>query len=378
MNQPHGGVLINRFANKDKLSFDNIALSIELDDDQLSEVKNIAVGTYSPLNGYMNKDDFESVLEKARLTNGVPWSVPVFLPVSKVDYRCIKVGGQVSLRYKGKDIALMEVSDKFTFDAEKYVKSVYGTTDPNHPGVAMINSLSTYVIGGEIWVYEELPSKYLEFDLPPQKTRELFAEKGWNTVVGFQTRNAAHRAHEFIQKMCLEFVDGLFINPIIGKKKSGDFTDEVILAVYKMLVRDFYPANSTAIGVYSSRMHYAGPKEAIFHAIVRKNFGCTHFIVGRDHAGVGDYYDKFAAHRIFDEFEDIGIVPMRVSNAFFDKKSDMYTTQKASPFGPEHWISPSGTEVRRLIKEKNYKDLKYILRPEVLEEILKFKEPFVL
>lgn len=381
MNQPHGGKLINRFISPKKLDIKKLALRLEIDNDQLSEIKNIATGLYSPLEGYMNGDDFIRVVEKKQLANGLPWTIPVFLPIKAGDWKKLKPGSQIMLYAKQgnkrKDIAVLNVEDKFKYDQREYCKNVYGTTDKNHPGVSRIMALSPYAAGGEIWAITKFKSQYPEYDYAPEKTRKIFAEKGWKTIVGFQTRNAAHRAHEFIQKLALEFVDGLFVNPIIGSKKPGDFKDKVILDVYSNLVKQFYPPDSTHIGIYCSRMNYAGPREAVFHAIVRKNFGCTHFIVGRDHAGVGDYYDKFAAHKIFDEIENLDMEIMKVADAFFCRRCDLYTTGKICPHNQIYRVAPSGTQVRQYITERNYEALRRIMRDEVLDIIFSFDNPFV-
>ncbi|MFQ5493114.1 MAG: sulfate adenylyltransferase [Candidatus Dojkabacteria bacterium] len=381
MNEPHGGKLINRFKKRSRLDLDDIDLKVNLDNDQVAEVRNIAMGLYSPLTGYMNEDDFNSVLDKMRLSNGIPWSIPIFLPIPKKDWDKLKPGSKVLLQTKsGKkttELAVLTVSDKYKFDRNRYTKGVYDTTDTEHPGVKMVHSWSNYVIGGDIWVFGKFESIFKEFDLSPAETRKVFENQGWKTIVGFQTRNPAHRAHEFIQKTALEFVDGLFINPIIGKKKSGDFKDDLILAVYKDLTGKYYPANSTHVGIYNSRMNYAGPKEAVFHAIVRKNFGCTHFIVGRDHAGVGDYYDSFAAHRIFDEIENLGMEIMKVSMAFYCRRCDLYTTSKICPHNEIYRVSPSGTQIREYISNKDYESLRRVMRDDVLDIIFSFDQPFV-
>lgn len=381
MIEPHGGKLINRFIDKKKIDLDNIDAEVNLTRDQISEVRNIATGLYSPLTGFLNKDDYENVLTKIKLTNGVPWSIPLIFPLPKSKWNKVKVGSQILLKEtrRGKVIKLgvLQVSDKYEIDKGKYCKAVYGTTDRSHPGVRMINLYDDQVVGGDIWIFDEFAVEYPDYDLTPEQTRKVFEDKGWKTIVGFQTRNPAHRAHEFIQKMALEFVDGLFINPIIGTKKPGDFKDEVIFNVYKDLVEKFYPKNSTHISVYNSRMYYAGPREAVFHAIARKNFGCTHFIVGRDHAGVGDYYDKFAAHRIFDEIGGIGMEIMKVSNAFYCRRCDLYTTGKLCPHNEIYRIAPSGTQVREYIINRDYNSLKPIMRDEVLDVIFSFDKPFV-
>jgi sulfate adenylyltransferase len=378
---PHGGKLINRFTKKEKLDLDNIDLEVFLDVDQVNELRNIANGLYSPLTGYMNKEDFDSVLESMKFANGIIWTIPTIFPISKTEWNKLKPGSQVMLKQKrGEkevDLGIIIVEDKYKFDKKKYNKSVYGTNDKNHPGVSMIAELDDYLIGGDIWAFDHFEVDLPDYDLAPAKTREIIEKNGWQTAVGFQTRNPAHRAHEYVQKQALEFVDGLFVNPIIGKKKKGDFKDEVILSVYTELVRQFYPRNSSLITIYNSKMHYAGPKEAVMHAIVRKNFGCSHFLVGRDHAGVGDYYDKYAAHKIFDELDDIDVQIMKVSAAFYCRRCDLYTTEKICPHNEIYRVSPSGTQIREYIKQKNYEALRRVMRDEVLDIIFSFDNPFV-
>jgi sulfate adenylyltransferase len=311
----------------------------------------------------------------------VPWSIPLIFPLPKTKWSKVGAGCRILLKEtrKGKEIKLgvLEVSDKYEMEKESYCRSIYGTCDRSHPGVQMINLTDPFLVGGELWVFDEFSIEHPDCDFTPEATRRIFAEKGWRTVVGFQTRNPAHRAHEYIQKVALEFVDGLFINPIIGTKKAGDFKDEVILGVYRELVEKFFPENSSLIGIYNSKMYYAGPREAVFHAIVRKNFGCTHFIVGRDHAGVGRYYDPLAAHRIFDEIGGLGMEIMKVSNAFYCRRCDLYTTDKICPHHEIFRVSPSGTQVREYIHRRDYDALRLVMRDEVLEGIYSFDQPFV-
>jgi len=378
MNTPHGEKLMNRYKSKAELDLDNIDLKVTLDSDQIYEIINIADGVYSPLTGYLGQDDVTSVLEKMRLLTGIPWTVPIVLPVDEGSAKKVKAGSQIVLLNQSKEeVGVLILDSKFKLDKTQFSKKVYGTTDKKHPGVAMVLQWENHCLAGNIWVFQKPKKNFRNFDKSPKETRKLFQKNGWKTIVGFQTRNPAHMAHEYIQKLCLEFVDGLFINPIVGKKKEGDFKDDVILSVYEMLVEQFYPKNSTMIGTYKSRMYYAGPREAVFHAIVRKNYGCTHFIVGRDHAGVGDYYDRFAAHKIFDELEDIGIEVMKVSGAFFDRRMKMFATEKTSPFSEIYRVSPSGTQIRQFIRDKNYESLRKVMRDEVLDIIFSFENPFV-
>jgi len=379
MNKPHGGKLIDKTVKKGKRpGIEKTDLVLQVDEDTAKDIRNIALGLYSPLEGFMNKDDYLSVIEKMQLANGVVWTIPIILDVPESKTKKIKIGSEVRLENSDMGLkAVLVVEDIYKHEPEKFSENVFGTTDRKHPGVALAYSREKTLLGGDIYLIEEGTNSFPEYNLPPAKTRKKFEEFGWKTIVGFQTRNPAHIAHEFIQKMALEFVDGLFVNPIIGKKKQGDFRDEIILDVYTQLVKNFYPKNSSFISIFPSRMHYAGPREAVFHAIIRKNFGCTHFLVGRDHAGVGDYYDKFAAHEIFEKIDDIGIEIMKVSAAFFCHRCKIFTTSKICPHNEIYRVSPSGTEVREAIIEKDYNKLKNVMRDEVLDIIFSHEKPFV-
>ena len=381
MNDPYGGKLVKKIVpagERSKLLKDidqRIAINTEI----AKDVVNITNGLYSSLEGFMNKDDFVSVVENKKLANGLTWTIPVYLTVSAKIAGKLTLGSQILLTNKQLELqAVLILEDKFSYNIEKYCKNIYGSTDMNHPGVLAMHSEQPVFIGGEVYLLDYGKKILPEYNLTPEQTRKVFSGKGWKTVVGFQTRNPAHLAHEFTQKAALEFVDGLFINPIIGQKKKGDFRDEVILSVYEMLARNFYYDNTTFLSIYPARMRYAGPREAVFHAIVRKNYGCTHFIVGRDHAGVNGFYEQTAAQKIFDEIEDIGIQIMKFSNAFYAPKLRMFTTEKVSPFVPkEGRIDPSGTEIRKMVAEKNVIELEKFMRKEVVEIILGFKNPFV-
>ncbi|MHA1196544.1 MAG: sulfate adenylyltransferase, partial [Promethearchaeota archaeon] len=252
-----------------------------------------------------------------------------------------------------KPIALMNISDIYDYDKKEFAKDVYGTLDRNHPGVESVFQLKEKLIGGEIFLINEPQPKFPELDLKPIETRVLFKEKKWDRVVAFQTRNPPHLGHEYVQKAGLTYVDGLFINPVIGKKKKGDFLDEVIIEAYKTLIKEYYPKDRVVLSTFETEMRYAGPKEAIFHAIARKNFGCDHIIIGRDHAGVGDYYGPYDAHKIFDEFPDLGIEPIKFRSFSRCKKCNAIVNDKICPPGPD------------------------VMRPEVAEVILKYKNPFV-
>ena len=245
-----------------------------------------------------------------------------------------------------------------------------------HPGVRKVYGLGDFLVGGEIHLLNDVPNPYSRYTLYPEETRVLFRERGWRTVVGFQTRNAPHLGHEYVQKTALTFVDGLFINPVIGRKKPGDFRDDVILKAYDALIKYYYPRNSVALSIFRTEMRYAGPREAIFHAIVRKNFGCTHFIVGRDHAGVGNFYGPYEAQEIFSDFPDLGITPLFFKEFFYCKKCGGVANPKTCPHGDEYHITFSGTKIRKMLLNGEVPPPE-LMRPEVAEAILSFDNPFV-
>jgi sulfate adenylyltransferase len=306
------------------------------------------------------------------MANGTPWTLPIVLDVDNND---IKEGDEVLLKNGEHIVALMEVDEKFGFDKRKHAEQVFGTNDEAHPGVAKTYSMNDILLGGSISLVNESETPYYKYAMKPAETRSLFKEKGWEKVVGFQTRNVAHLGHEYLQKAGLTMVDGLFINPVIGKKKKGDFRDDVILDSYEVLIDEYYPKDRVVLGIFQTEMRYAGPREAIFHAIVRKNYGCTHFLVGRDHAGVGSYYAPFAAHDIFKEFPDLGIEPMFFREFFFCPKCGGITNDKVCPHEEER-INFSGTKMRQML-EAGTPPTADLMRPEVAKVILKYESPFV-
>ncbi|MHA1329149.1 MAG: sulfate adenylyltransferase, partial [Promethearchaeota archaeon] len=275
-----------------------------------------------------------------------------------------------------KPIALMNISDIYDYDKKEFAKNVYGTLDRNHPGVESVFQLKEKLIGGEIFLINEPKPKFPELDLKPIETRVLFKEKKWDRVVAFQTRNPPHLGHEYVQKAGLTYVDGLFINPVIGKKKKGDFLDEVIIEAYKTLIKEYYPKDRVVLSTFETEMRYAGPKEAIFHAIARKNFGCDHIIIGRDHAGVGNYYGPYEAHEIFDEFPDLGIEPIKFRSFSRCKKCNAIVNDKICPHPPEMHEFFAGKTIRAALKEGKPPGPD-VMRPEVAEVILRYENPFV-
>jgi sulfate adenylyltransferase len=281
----------------------------------------------------------------------------------------------VALYFDGEPLALLEVREVFPLDREAHSRQVFGTTDAKHPGVARLNSLQPHLVAGPITMARDLPSRYEQYRLTPLETRTLFELKGWRTVVGFQTRNVPHIGHEYVQKSALTFVDGLFINPVIGRKKSGDFTDDAIIEAYEVLTAHYYPKERSVLAILETEMQYAGPREAIFHATVRKNFGCTHFIVGRDHAGVGNFYAPYAAQEIFDQYPDIGITPLFFTAFFFCKRCDAVMNEKTCPHGHGDHLEFSGSLLRNLGRSGG--DVSQLVRREVALAIAGLPDPFV-
>ncbi len=379
--EPHGGKLIDRILSADEASEARAELSgrpqLTVDLDTISEIQNIARGVFSPLQGFLNSAELESVVTEGHLTNGLAWTIPILLMVEDAQVDGLKEGHIAALvDASGSPFAQLHMEEKYRYDKSRIARGVFGTEDQNHPGVRRLLSLPDTLLAGAIDLLEDMRAPYERYHLSPKETCYLFGQKEWNTVVAFQTRNPPHRAHEYIQKCALEICDGLFINPVIGRKKPGDFTDGLILKAYQTLIDDFYPKNRVVMSILPWQMRYAGPKEAIFHAIVRKNFGCTHHIIGRDHAGVGDYYDTYAAHRIFDHFPDLGIEPLFFEHSFYCQACENMATAKTCPHDKGMWLSPSGTKIRGIITE-GAEVAPEIMRPEIARVLVAEDQPFV-
>lgn len=372
--KPHGGKLINRLTKKDPSGL----LSITITEGLANDVENISDGIFSPLEGFLGQEDFERVISKGRLANELAWTMPTVLDVDNETAKKMKEAGDILLKNpEGTGIAILNVEETFSFDKEKMAQGVYGTTDIKHPGVAKTHSLKDVLVGGKIdFIQRPQETEIRKYRMTPQQTRKIFQEAGWKTIVAFQTRNPPHVAHEMLQKTAITTRDGVFVNPLIGKKKSGDFVDEVIVKCYETLIENYYPQNRCKLATLHTEMKYAGPKEAIHHAIMRQNYGCTHIIIGRDHAGVGNYYDPFAAHKIFDDYPDLQITPIFFPAFFYCKKCLTFTNQKACPHDVESREQISGTKLREMIQEGKAPS-EFILRPEVSKIILGYDKPFV-
>lgn len=373
---PHGGKLINAFVTGDAADalreHAQTLTKIHLADRRLSDLEMIGNGAFSPLTGFMNRADYDNVVVNKRLASGLPWTIPITLAITGDEAEKLNIGEEVALVDKYENIlAVLDLEEIYKYDREREARLVYRTTDEAHPGVKNLYRRGDVHLGGRIRVLQDRTDKnFPEYRLTPQQTRNAFAQRGWKKIVGFQTRNPIHRAHEYVTKCALETMDGLLIHPLVGATKDDDIPAEVRMECYRVLIDNYYSRDRVMLAVLPAAMRYAGPREAILHAIVRKNYGCTHFIVGRDHAGVGNYYGTYDAQYIFDEFEpeELDITPMMFDHAFYSPSVGAMGTDKTLPEGAEK-ITLSGTKVRQMLMDGQIPPPEFT-RPEIAEVLI--------
>jgi sulfate adenylyltransferase len=362
---PHGGELVDRTGDRpeDLDSLDVVALTPR----ELADLDMLASGALSPLTGFMGREDYERVVEDMRLASGLAWALPVCLAV-----QAAPAGDRVALAdERGRTLGVLDVEEVFEYDKEREAERCFRTTDANHPGVARLYRQPDLYVGGQVTVFDRLEPAFPELHRDPAATRALFAERGWKRVVGFQTRNPIHRAHEYLTKCALETVDGLLIHPLVGETKSDDVPAAVRVQAYDVLVENYYPEDRVVVSAFPAAMRYAGPREAIWHAICRKNYGCSHFIVGRDHAGVGSYYGSYDAQLVFDEFEphELDVEPMFFEHSFWCRACNQMASPKTCPHEGDERVFLSGTQVRELLDRGELPPAEFT-RPEVAQVLI--------
>jgi sulfate adenylyltransferase len=362
---PHGGHLVDRLderpSNVESLE------TLTLTSREVSDLDLLATGALSPLEGFMGRDDYDRVVEEMRLASGLPWALPVCLAVQTTPR-----GDRVALADdSGRLLAVLDVDEVYPYDKEREAERCFRTTDTEHPGVARLFAQHPLYLSGRVTVFDRVPPTFPELAMDPGETRGAFADRGWKRVVGFQTRNPIHRAHEYLTKVALETVDGLLIHPLVGETKSDDVPAATRVECYRVLVDDYYPADRVVVAAFPAAMRYAGPREAIWHAICRKNYGCSHFIVGRDHAGVGSYYGTYDAQLIFDEFEahELDIEPMFFEHSFWCRVCGSMASAKTCPHDSDDHVFLSGTKVRELLGNGELPPVEFS-RPEVAEVLI--------
>lgn len=372
--RPHGGKLVNRMLEEREREkwlekaeqMPRVILNLR----QLSDVELIAIGAFSPLTGFMGSKDYENVVDNQRLENGLPWTIPVTLAVSEEQVERVGASSEIALSDDhGQVLAIMELEEVYTYDREHEAQLVLQTTSDEHPGVNYLKTVGNRCLAGQINLLRRPDrGQFTNYLLDPKETRFLFQHRGWRTVVAFQTRNPVHRAHEYILKCALETVDGLLLHPLVGETRSEDVPAEMRLQCYLALLNSALPASRAVLSMYPAAMRYAGPREAIFHALARKNYGCSHFIVGRDHAGVGNFYGTYDAQRKFFEFEpgELGITPICFDATFFCRECGAMASEKTCKHGPEQRLTLSGTKVRELLRADKDLPIEFT-RPEVAE-----------
>lgn len=380
--KPHGGKLVNRVLTNKRsettLEEADEMLKIEVDKGTILDVGKIAVGAFSPLEGFMNHEDYESVIYDNRLSNGLPWTIPIIFAPKGIEngrtLETIKGGDDITLSYTGKPMAILHLEEKFSFDKKEMAKQTYGTTDVNHPNVKEVyNDAGENLLAGKIDLIQNVNPPSTTYELTPLQTRKLFKERGWKTIAGYQTRNPPHMAHEYLQRCALEIVDGLFVHPVVGKLKKDDFSPEAIVEAYSFLIDNYYPRERVLLATLPMEMRYAGPKAAVFLAIIRKNYGCTHFVVGRDMAGTRNYYDAYSAHEVFEEL-DLGVEPILYRESFYCKRCRLVATDKTCGHNIENHLKISMTEIRETIRNGVEPPVE-VMRPEIAKILMEYNGP---
>jgi sulfate adenylyltransferase len=373
---PHGGTLINRevIGEERQRLIESAAKmpALSLSAREISDLEMIATGAYSPLEGFLDRSDYSAVIENMRLTNGVAWSIPVTLSITDEQAGTIRQFEDVALYQGDHLLGILHLADKFRCDKAREAQLVYRTTDLAHPGVSKLYSQGEWFLGGKISLVNRSTNvAFAKYRLDPAETRALFVERGWRRIVGFQTRNPVHRAHEYIQKCALEIADGLLLHPLVGETKADDVPAEVRLQSYEAILAAYYPASRAILSIMPAAMRYAGPREAVFHALIRKNYGCSHFIVGRDHAGIGGYYGTYDAHHIFDEFkpEELGITPLFFDHTFYCRTCAAMASNKTCPHDSSAHVILSGLKVRELLNAGELPPVEFS-RPEVVQVLI--------
>ncbi|MBV8695012.1 MAG: sulfate adenylyltransferase [Ktedonobacteraceae bacterium] len=373
---PHGGALVTNMATEpERLALQEQAKGlarITIGSRQLADLEMLAIGAYSPLLGFMTQADYLGVVNDMHLSNDLPWSIPITLATTPEQAAALKEGSQVALvDAQDKLQAVMTLAEKYRYDKHREASQVYRTQDEAHPGVKVVYQQGDVLLGGPVRVVALQEQAFARYRHTPEQSRQLFIERDWQRVVGFQTRNPVHRAHEYIQKCALETVDGLFLHPLVGDTKGDDIPADVRMRCYEVLLQNYYPAHRVVLGVLPAAMRYAGPREAIFHALMRKNYGCSHFIVGRDHAGVGNYYGTYDAHHIFAQFDPVklGITPMFFDHTFFCRVCDAMASAKTCPHSNEQHVTLSGTKVRQMLQAGEMPPREFS-RPEVAQVLI--------
>ncbi|MEM0096970.1 MAG: sulfate adenylyltransferase [Conexivisphaerales archaeon] len=366
--EPYGGKLVENIMNeneKQRVLSDKLPL-ITTVMEQVYDAEKIAIGAFSPINGFMGSEDYDQVLDKTQLSNGLPWSIPIILTPTDRSINALKAGDEFLLNgLDGEPFVLVKIEEKYNIDKGRFAEMTYGTKDMAHPNVFDLQKWGEVAISGKVKLIKRLSVPAAQYEFTPKETRNIFENRGWKNVAAYQARNPPHMAHEFIQRMTLERddIDGLFIQPVIGKLKKGDYKPEIIMKAYEIFIKNYYREDRVLLGSLSIAMRYAGPKAVLLYAIMRRNYGCSHYIVGRDQAGVGSYYDPYDGQRVFDRY-DIGVKPVKYDEVFYCTKCGMMVSSKVCPHGPEYHIDTSQTKIRKLLVEGKQLPLE-ILRPEV-------------